>query len=141
MGDQRHQPHINPTIELQGDEFWPHSFFEVIPAKFQPTLPSCSIPTVLTFGDKNWEMTYTGGSIQRKFDINWRQFVNDNNLKVGDACVFELLVQILRGDIPSELLGNLKGDTVDAPIIIDWYIQYSLHLSSPNTLSSGASMI
>ncbi|RXH93198.1 hypothetical protein DVH24_013774 [Malus domestica] len=146
MGDQRHQPISNPTIELQGDEFWPLSkkpFFEVIirkanvkpsyqmviPAKFQPTLPSCSIPTVLTFGGKNWEMTYTGGSIQRKFDINWREFVNDNNLKVGDACVFELLecsstkvvfrVQILRGDIPSELLGNLKGDTVDAPIIID----------------------
>ncbi|XP_048447787.1 B3 domain-containing protein Os04g0386900 isoform X2 [Pyrus x bretschneideri] len=138
MGDQ---PTSNSMIELQGDEFWPLSekpFFEVvitkanvkpsyqmvIPAKFQQTLPSCSIPTVLTFGGKNWEMTYTHGSGQRKFDTNWREFVNDNNLKVGDACVFELLecsstklvfrVQILRGDIPSELLGKLKDLVKDA---------------------------
>ncbi|ONI22065.1 hypothetical protein PRUPE_2G104700 [Prunus persica] len=135
----------NPVIELEGDEFWPLSgkpFFDVVltktnikrlyqlvvPGKFSATLPSCSIPTVLIFRGKNWEMIYHGSSSHKRLD-NWRAFAVDNNLKVGDACVFEQLecsstrlvfrVQILRGDISSEFLDKLGGDNVDAPIVLE----------------------
>ncbi|CAB4269257.1 unnamed protein product [Prunus armeniaca] len=60
---------------------------------------------------------------------NWKAFAIDNNLKVGDSCVFEQLecsstrlvfrVQILRGDIPFEFLDKLDGDNVDAPIVLE----------------------
>ncbi|VVA40642.1 PREDICTED: B3, partial [Prunus dulcis] len=138
---------INLIISLliSRDEFWPLSgkpFFDVVltktnikclyqlvvPGKFSATLPSCSIPTVLIFRGKNWEMIYHGSSSHKRLD-NWRAFAVDNNLKVGDACVFEQLecsstrlvfrVQILRGDISSEFLDKLGGDNVDAPIVLE----------------------
>ncbi|CAL9019892.1 unnamed protein product [Prunus brigantina] len=142
MGDL---PTSNPVIELEGDEFWPLSgkpFFDVVLTesaikpkyqlvvrrKFSATLPSCTIPTVLAFRGKNWEMIYHGSSSCKRLD-NWKAFAIDNNLKVGDACVFEQLecsstrlvfrVQILRGDIPSEFLDELDGDNVDAPIVLE----------------------
>ncbi|CAB4269161.1 unnamed protein product [Prunus armeniaca] len=142
MGDL---PISNSVIELEGDEFWPLSekpFFDVVltkttvkpmyhlvvPGKFSATLPSCTIPTILTFRGKNWEMIYHGSSSYKRLD-NWKVFAIDNNLKVGDACVFEQLecsstrlvfrVQILRGDIPSEFLDKLDGDNVDAPIVLE----------------------
>ncbi|CAB4299620.1 unnamed protein product [Prunus armeniaca] len=135
----------NPVIELEGDEFWPlygKPFFDVVltktnierlyqlvvPGRFSATLPSCSIPTVLTFRGKNWEMIYHGSSSHKRLD-NWKAFAIDNNLKVGDSCVFEQLecsstrlvfrVQILRGDIPFEFLDKLDGDNVDAPIVLE----------------------
>ena len=75
-------------------------------------------------------MVYDGTSDRhKKFDTSWRSFVDDNNLKVGDACVFELeennsksivfKVQILRGDIPPELLPKIPvGTSIESPIII-----------------------
>ncbi|XP_020412913.1 B3 domain-containing protein Os04g0386900, partial [Prunus persica] len=138
-------PTSNPVIELEGDEFWPLSgkpFFDVVltkttikpmyqlvvPGKFNATLPSCSIHTVLAFRGKNWEIIYHESSSCKRLD-NWRPFAIDNNLKVGGACVFEQLecsstrlvfrVQILRGDIPSEFLDKLNGDNVDAPIVLE----------------------
>lgn len=141
------QPSSNPTVELHGDEFWPLSgnpFFDVvlskshlkplyqmmIPSKLHPILPSCSILTVLTFAGKSWEMTWNGShkttkSLDRK---SWKAFIDDNNLKVGDGCVFELTecsstrlvfrVQILRGDIPAELLAKVIGEDAEKSIVL-----------------------
>ena len=60
---------------------------------------------------------------------SWKEFVDDNNLKVGDGCVFELMecsstklvfkAQILRGDIPAELLDKYSGEDGENPILID----------------------
>nr|POF13408.1 b3 domain-containing protein [Quercus suber] len=92
-----------------------------VPAKLHSIIPSLVVPTVLTYRGKNWEMSCNGTQrTHKKFDSGWRAFINDNNLKAGDACVFELIersskklvfrVQILRGDIPPEFQG--KGISV-----------------------------
>ncbi|CAL5213028.1 unnamed protein product [Lathyrus oleraceus] len=103
-------------------------------------LPFDSVPTVLNCRGKSWNMTYNGGNKNKQFDtIGWRNFVKDNNLKVGDACVFELVenseekimfeVQILRGEFPgideceeepffsSEFSGTGESDS---PYVIDY---------------------
>lgn len=102
----------------------------MLPAKIHPVLPSYTIPAVLIYGGKEWNLNCYGtkGSCKR-FDGSWRKFAEDNNLKVGDACVFELIeysskklffrVQILRGDIPPELLQKVVGETEDSPIVIE----------------------
>ncbi|XP_040369865.1 B3 domain-containing protein Os04g0386900-like isoform X1 [Rosa chinensis] len=135
----------NPVVELNGQEFWPLSgkpYFDVIltkshvkpiyqlgiPAKLEPVLPSGSIHTVLTFGAKSWEMTYNGEKRHKQFDRkSWGAFVDENNLKAGDGLVFELKecnstqigfrVQILRGDIPDELLEKANCEA-EKPIFI-----------------------
>lgn len=85
---------------------------------------------VLTFAGKSWEMTWNGShkttkSLCRK---SWKAFIDDNNLKVGDGCVFELTecnstrlifrVQILRGDIPDELLAKVIGEDAEKSIVL-----------------------
>ena len=78
-------------------------------------------------------MRYRGQAPGRKvFDYRgWRNFVDDNCLKEGDACIFELMensqeklvfqVQILRGDIPSIFLEREEniGKSAEEPILID----------------------
>ena len=71
-------------------------------------------------------MMYSG--IGKRFDINWRKFADDNSLKIGDGCVFELeectstklvfRVQILKGDIPPELAQKIPGASANYPINI-----------------------
>ncbi|KAK9923833.1 hypothetical protein M0R45_032233 [Rubus argutus] len=135
-----------PSIELNGEEFWPLSgkpYFDIIltkshvkplyqlgiPPKLDPILPSGSIPMVLTFGDKSWEMTYNGEKRHKLLDRqSWGAFVDENNLKAGDGLVFELKecnktkiifrVQILRGDIPDELL-EMAARESEKPIVIE----------------------
>jgi hypothetical protein len=92
-------------------------------------IPSLVISTVLTYRGNNWDMSYNGH--YKRIVSGWRAFVDDNNLKVGDACVFELMeccytklifrVQILRGDLPSEFLDKVSfdGESSGTPIIID----------------------
>ncbi|CAL9006103.1 unnamed protein product [Prunus brigantina] len=72
-------------------------------------------------------MIYHGSSSHKRLD-NLRAFAIDNNLKVGDASVFEKLecssmlvfrVQILTGDIPYEFVDKLDGDNIDAPIVLE----------------------
>ncbi|PRQ56903.1 putative transcription factor B3-Domain family [Rosa chinensis] len=140
------QSRATPTIELHGDEFWPLSgkpFFDIIftkshvkplyqmeiPAKLNPVLPAgASFPMVLSFGDKSWEMIYNETKRLKLVDRqSWRAFVDDNSLKAGDGCIFELTgcdstkvvfkVQILRGDIPAELVEKYSSET-EKPIII-----------------------
>ncbi|CAL9766219.1 unnamed protein product [Musa acuminata subsp. burmannicoides] len=96
-----------------------------IPKKFWPHLPNTCVPLTLHFKKKIWEMRYYGDRAQRRFDGGWKHFVNDNNLKIGDCCFFELMddtdftfrVQLLRGDLPAECLNN--GLSSDRPILID----------------------
>ncbi|XP_030553101.1 B3 domain-containing protein Os04g0386900-like [Rhodamnia argentea] len=128
----------------QEDGYWPLSgkpFFDLIlskshlyprynlfiPAGMQLLLPSQNTRVVLTYKDKTWDVMLYGKG--KRFDSSWRHFVDDNHLKAGDACVFELMeclstkvtfkVQILRGDLPAELLANISGETAAAPIVIE----------------------
>ena len=96
-------------------------------------LPPVDVPVIFTYCGKKWETLYTivpreGRGHSLRTSIRWRKFVTDNNLKEGDACVFELSecsntlvkirVQILRGDFPSQLLNGVSGLTSNNPIII-----------------------
>ncbi|RZC58055.1 hypothetical protein C5167_005360 [Papaver somniferum] len=66
--------------------------------------------------------------LHNMFDSSWKHFVHDNNLRFEDGCVFELTehrdncinfrIQILDGDIPSELLDRVEGQTIEHPITI-----------------------
>ncbi|KAA0049060.1 B3 domain-containing protein [Cucumis melo var. makuwa] len=102
----------------------------VLPAKFHSILPAIVIPAVLLCRGKKWKIDYYGNRRGKALDSKqWRKFVNDNCLKSGDACVFELLecsssilkfrVQILRGDIPLELHDKFSGETKETPIHLD----------------------
>ncbi|KAL6129250.1 hypothetical protein ACLB2K_072603 [Fragaria x ananassa] len=140
------QSSATPTIELHGDEFWPLSgrpYFDIvltkshvkpiyqmeIPATLDPNLPAgTSVPMVLSFGDNSWEMTYNETKRLKLVDRHsWKAFVDVNSLKAGDGCILELIgsdrtkvlfkVQILRGDIPAELIEKYSGET-EKPITI-----------------------
>lgn len=103
----------------------------MLPVKINTVLPPLVIPTSLTYMGKEWHMKYHGQCKCRSrwLDCGWKKFAADNNLKVGDVCVFELLecsrkqlkfrVQILRGDIPAELPCKTNGESVDTPLIIE----------------------
>lgn len=94
-------------------------------------LPSDSVASILNYRGKSWDLVYNGQSKQKFFGVTgWRKFAVDNCLKVGDACIFELMessdnkvifeVQILRGDIPSEFLENdMMGQSFEVPIVIN----------------------
>ncbi|WOL18282.1 B3 domain-containing protein [Canna indica] len=101
----------------------PHQL--VLPRSIWPFLPSNRVHSTLCCQGKKWEMTYFGYQRQKRFDAGWKHFVMDNNLKIGDGCVFELMddknlkfkVQILRGDLPPEFVEN--GMISGKPILID----------------------
>lgn len=101
-----------------------------VPTNMHRVLPSIAVPVILTYRGNNWETIYFGDHISKRFDTRWARFVNDNDLRVGDACVFEVMecsntlvrfrVQILRGDFPPELLARVhNGQTSDAAIVIE----------------------
>ncbi|KAL2344657.1 hypothetical protein Fmac_005942 [Flemingia macrophylla] len=144
----------NPTTNLKWDEVKPLSgkpYYEHVlsPSNLSPRyqmgpssnilleLPSHEVPTntILTYGGKSWELVYNGQSNrqQKTFtSTGWKKFAVDNCLKVGDACIFELIessdkkiifqVQILRSDIPSKFLlenEKLRGQISEMPIVFD----------------------
>ncbi|MQL94672.1 hypothetical protein Taro_027345 [Colocasia esculenta] len=102
-----------------------NQFQLVIPTHFCPLLPAEVVPVVLCCGNKTWNMSYIGDRSLRRFDAGWRNFAVDNDLKIGDGCIFELedgvklkfKVQILDGKIPVD--NSVKGESSDAPIIIN----------------------
>ncbi|KAM7472399.1 hypothetical protein LguiA_010582 [Lonicera macranthoides] len=135
----------SPNAE-ESEEFWPLSgkpYFDVIltkthiksphlvtlPAKLHPILPYSTVPVVIEYQGKTWETSFGKRSRQEGGRVNLKAFVEDNDLKMDDACVFELAecsseilkfkVQILRGDFPAELLAKVNGETSNTPIIID----------------------
>ncbi|RRT80526.1 hypothetical protein B296_00002650 [Ensete ventricosum] len=103
----------------------PETIISSIPKIFWPHLPNTCVALTLHFKKKIWEMRYNGDQAQRRFDSGWKHFANDNNLKIGDCCFFELMddknftfrVQLLRGDLPAECRNN--GLSSDRPILID----------------------
>ncbi|XP_057497147.1 B3 domain-containing protein Os06g0112300-like isoform X3 [Actinidia eriantha] len=134
--DPKTQKLLDPkTTEFEDDEFWPLSgkpYFHVFvvkshlkplyqlvfPKKMYSLLPCSRVPVVLTYCGKKWEMVYYGDSNPKRFDRNWKKFAIDTDLKLGDACVFEIVefsssnlkfrVQILRGEFPSQLMERVK---------------------------------
>ncbi|XP_031393259.1 B3 domain-containing protein Os04g0386900-like [Punica granatum] len=126
------------VTEVQDDEIEPLSgkpWFPVIltrshikpeynmymPNRMSDILPSKDIPTVLMYSGKEWKMVYYGDPKKvKRFNSEWKHFVDDNDLKAEDVCVFELMVctarqvkfkvQILRDDIPPALQARLYGD-------------------------------
>lgn len=93
-------------------------------------LPQATGPVVLTYGGKTWTMSYSGDSNRPRFDSGWKAFITDNDLKCGDACVFEKMessntntfkVHILRVGLPPELqeLVDSRGSTAGTPIVLD----------------------
>ncbi|KAL2234248.1 UNVERIFIED_CONTAM: B3 domain-containing protein [Sesamum indicum] len=109
--------HVNPSYHFQ------------LPVRIARELPRTTIPVVLRYNRKNWNLDYIGNCANPRFDPKWRKFVVDNNLEIGDACVFELMehsttikfrVHILRGDLPPELQVaiNSRG-TLENPIELD----------------------
>jgi len=76
-------------------------------------------------------MDYNGQNKTKLFDsVGWEKFAEENYLKLGDACVFELMknseeeiefkVQILRGEEDPIVLSEFPGTGErDAPFIID----------------------
>ncbi|KAK4738389.1 hypothetical protein R3W88_002086 [Solanum pinnatisectum] len=140
---------ISGIPEIDNGEYWPLSgkpyvdliltktgvkpiYSMYLPKKMTSELPSAgarAVSAVLTCGQKKWDMFYGGVKSGHKFSIEWRKFVDDNNLKEGDGLVFELLecsaskihfrVQILRGDFPAELKPeDEEGANSDNPILL-----------------------
>ncbi|CAJ1939706.1 unnamed protein product [Sphenostylis stenocarpa] len=102
------------------------------PTNVRLKLPSCEVPTTLTCKGKSWDMVYCGQNKQQVFNVaGWKKFAVENCLRIGDACIFELMessdkkvifeVQILRGDIPSEILENemITGLSREMPIVLN----------------------
>uniref|UniRef100_A0A0A9CYZ3 TF-B3 domain-containing protein n=1 Tax=Arundo donax TaxID=35708 RepID=A0A0A9CYZ3_ARUDO len=107
----------------------------VIPTRFLRHLPEARAPGVLLYGGRSWTVTYCGDLKCKKLGSEWRDFAVDNRLRIGDACVFELMatqaegetknsqemglvfrVQVLRGDLPEEITS--RGATSDEPMVI-----------------------
>ncbi|KAK6919834.1 B3 DNA binding domain [Dillenia turbinata] len=146
MEEPQVEPLSKPTQESGDDEFFmlsdkyyfastltkshvKSSYHMGVPLKMFSLLPNATIPAVLTYQNKDWKLLYHGENPKNKrFGVGWRDFVTDNDLKIGDACVFELRecgneklkfrVQILRGDFPDELLARICGTYV-SPIDIE----------------------
>lgn len=142
--EQEHSPAAAPDDDwevtpLSGD----HPFFTtvmsksqvqkqfqlVIPARLQRLLPEARVPAALLCRGRSWAASYCGDLKCKKIDTAaWRDFALDNALRVGDACVFELIagtsagsevvfrVQVLRGGLPEEITS--KGTTPDEPLVI-----------------------
>ena len=107
---------------------------QVIPARLHRHLPAARVPAVLLCRGRSWAASYCGDLKCKKIDAGWRDFAVDNALRVGDACVFELItpaaggtgsegdgkvvfrVQVLRGDLPEEITS--RGTTSQDPIVI-----------------------
>ncbi|XP_074321615.1 B3 domain-containing protein Os04g0386900-like [Silene latifolia] len=97
-----------------------------LPTKFIELLPeNVSVPVILTHGSRSWTIKYSSHQYsQKRFYKGWKKFVDDNMLKIGDVCLFEIIschatliklkVQILRADFPSALL-NRERQSQDSP--------------------------
>ena len=48
---------------------------------------------MLKVGDQSWEVWFSIPKYRQRgsFSRGWSRFANENNLRVGDVCVFELI--------------------------------------------------
>lgn len=92
-------------------------------------LPRASVPVVLRYHGKNWNLVYLGSCKNKRFDYaGWKKFVLDNNLKIGYGVYFELSecsetkiklrVQILTTQGLPFPAGD-EGETPERPICLD----------------------
>ncbi|XP_023755091.1 B3 domain-containing protein Os04g0386900 [Lactuca sativa] len=133
----------------EDDEFWPLSgkpYFYVVlnklhlatrfqmtfPRRLSEKLPVAMVSAKIVCRGKVWDLVYIGDQGTKKFENQtWEKFVIDNNLAVGDVCLFELMegsvnggivkfkVQILRDNFPSELVEKAEGHNMNNPIDIE----------------------
>ena len=112
----------------------PYSCAQEIPSCLHRHLPGSRAPAVLLFGNQSWAVTYCGDLKCKKLGPGWKDFAIANRLRIGDACVFELIkpaaggtgsegdeevvfrVQVLRGNLPEEITS--RGATSQDPIVI-----------------------
>ncbi|CAL1356579.1 unnamed protein product [Linum trigynum] len=116
----------------------------VVPKKISDLLPCSAVQVSVACGGKWWRMTYQGNWYFKRIQDGWPKFVDDNRIRVGDACVFEVLdrgsrgtkvkfaVQILRGNVAGRVggrrastsrevlpaIGNGQGTDPNDPIIL-----------------------
>ncbi|XP_042432030.1 B3 domain-containing protein Os04g0386900-like [Zingiber officinale] len=118
----------NPYFTRTLSRYDVHDYRLSIPKQFSHHMPKDSARALLFCGDKMWEVHYVYHKDNKYFRRSgWRAFVVDNDMHMGDGCVFELMdkekmhfkVQILRGDAPD--LPCLGGDGRNSsdPILID----------------------
>ncbi|CAN4126085.1 unnamed protein product [Withania somnifera] len=87
-----------------------------LPKRMTNELPSAGAPTVLTCGQKKWDMFYSGIKSNNKFSNEWRKFVDDKNIKEGDGLLFELSEC---SDFPDELIPqDEEGANSNNPILV-----------------------
>ncbi|XP_020577614.1 B3 domain-containing protein Os04g0386900-like [Phalaenopsis equestris] len=104
------------------------SFLVKIPKSFSEFLPSSSAWIILCCREKEWAAKCRVSQSAKFINEGWKQFVLDNNLKIGDGCVFELMnikelrfrVQILSGELPVSPTTDIftRGNSIDTPILI-----------------------
>jgi hypothetical protein len=58
---------------------------------FQRHLPEACTIVVLLCRGRLWATSYCGDLKCKRLDAAWRDFAADNRLRIGDACVFELV--------------------------------------------------
>ncbi|CAI9103327.1 OLC1v1001790C2 [Oldenlandia corymbosa var. corymbosa] len=101
----------------------------ILPVRLHPYLPSKFAPATVTCRGKTWEMMFHGDSTLKRLDrASWRKFVEENDLKMGDAVFWEVMednkekanlkVQIIKGDCPLESEANGSGSNPKDPITI-----------------------
>lgn len=71
--------------------------FQVIPVRFHRHLPETRAPAVLMCRGRSWTVSYCGVGKWKRLQGAWRDFARDNGLRLGDACVFELVVPTTAG--------------------------------------------
>ncbi|XP_073274824.1 B3 domain-containing protein Os11g0197600-like [Primulina huaijiensis] len=87
----------------------PFSIVEMHPSYASIQCPSLNIPTafnkelmlpygknslILVCEGKTWPVNYIRGKEKATLTSGWRNFVEDNDIKVGDACVLEVVERI-----------------------------------------------
>lgn len=73
-------------------------------------------------GRGSWPVAYNLGPAQAKISIGWRAFVLDNQIKLGDVCVFEVIKgsQIFMDVTIFRAAGNMPMQETDRPdFVID----------------------
>ncbi|KZV21793.1 hypothetical protein F511_02951 [Dorcoceras hygrometricum] len=141
FGSTSESPQVEEDSYLQGGPFFDVVLTEaqlqrssalMLPGHIAELLPRATVPVTLTYNGKEWNSSYRGESSRHpRFDSRWKVFARDNDLKCGDACVFELLenskenlrfkVIILRCDLPPELVEMVdsRGKSFDSPIFLE----------------------
>ncbi|CAI9769684.1 unnamed protein product [Fraxinus pennsylvanica] len=112
---QLSKAHVGPTYQMS------------FPPSLDSRLPSTTVPAIIKCFGKTWEVKFCGDTTPKGFDSSWRKFVDDNNLVVGDALIFELLeisfvkvmfkVQFLRCAIPPDVLEVINKSRAERQVI------------------------